>query len=74
MRKIAQIEILIADPNRYSVKGWENLVIEAKWNLSRLTDVVERIEQTRPLIRIEDATTVGDVSVRRGERKMVRRM
>jgi transcriptional regulator of heat shock response len=52
--EIAQIEALIAEPNRYSVKGWENLVIEAKWNLSRLRTVVERIEEVRPLIKIED--------------------
>jgi hypothetical protein len=67
--EIAQIEILIGEPERYSVKGWENLVIEAQWTLSRLRTVVDRINEVRPLIKIEDSEN-GKVE----QRKMVRRM
>jgi hypothetical protein len=67
--EIAQIEILIGKPERYSVKGWENLVIEAQWTLSRLRNVVERVNEIRPLIKIDDSEN-GKVE----QRKMVRRM
>jgi hypothetical protein len=59
--EIEKLKELIAEPNRYSTKEWEKVITDLEWTARRFLNVAERMEQVRPLTRIDD--TVVDARV-----------
>jgi hypothetical protein len=53
-KHIATIKALIENPEYYSDKQWEKVLTSLEWLARRLTDVVERMEELRPLAMIDD--------------------
>jgi len=56
--EIARIEQLIEQPNRYSVKEWEKVRTGFEWTARKFTNLVERMEEARPLTKIDDTHEV----------------
>lgn len=52
--EVARIEQLIAEPARYSVKEWERVMTDIEWIARRFTALMARMEDARPLTRIDD--------------------
>ena len=53
-KHIDTIKELIEKPNYYSVKQWEAAMGQMEWLARRLTCVVERMNELRPLIKVAD--------------------
>ena len=56
--EIARIEQLIEQPDRYSVKEWEKVRTGFEWTARKFTNLVERMEEARPLTKIDDTHEV----------------
>ena len=54
--EIARIEKLIEKPNRYSVREWEKVRTDLEWIARRFMNLVERMEEVRPLTKIDDTS------------------
>jgi len=52
--KLGKMGKLIEKPNYYSVKQWEAAMGQMEWLARRLTCVVERMNELRPLIKVAD--------------------
>jgi hypothetical protein len=48
------IRALIEKPERYSTKKWEKVRTDLEWMARRLTLLIERMDELRPLTMIED--------------------
>jgi hypothetical protein len=64
-REVARIAKLIEEPGRYSVREWEKVRTYFEWIARRFTNLVERMEEARPLTTIDD-TPVKDAVLKPG--------
>jgi hypothetical protein len=64
----ARLQQLIAEPKRYSVRQWERVMTDVEWIARRFTALRERMEEARPLTRI-DGTEPKEAVLRRGSGK-----
>ena len=64
-REVARIVKLIEEAGRYSVRQWEKVRTDLEWIARRFTNLVEQMEQARPLTRIDD-TPVKDAVLKPG--------
>jgi len=64
-REVARIVKLIEEPGRYSVREWEKVRTYFEWIARRFTNLVEQMEQARPLTTIDD-TPVKDAVLKPG--------
>jgi predicted transcriptional regulator len=64
-REVARIAKLIEEPGRYSVKEWEKVRTYFEWIARRFKNLVEQMEQARPLTTIDD-TPVKDAVLKPG--------
>ena len=53
-KHIGAIKELIETPEMYSEKQWEKVRTSLEWMARNLRDVVERMEELRPLTMVED--------------------
>jgi hypothetical protein len=53
-REVARIAKLIEEPGRYSVREWEKVRTYFEWIARRFTNLVQRMEEARPLTKIDD--------------------
>jgi hypothetical protein len=52
--EVARIVKLIEQPGRYSIREWEKVRTYFEWTARRFSNLVEQMEQARPLTRIDD--------------------
>ena len=64
-REVARIVKLIEEPGRYSVREWEKVRTNLEWTAKRFMNLVEQMEQARPLTTIDD-TPVKDAVLKPG--------
>jgi hypothetical protein len=64
-REVARIAKLIEEPSRYSTREWEKVRTYFEWIARRFTNLVEQMEQARPLTTIDD-TPVKDAVLKPG--------
>jgi hypothetical protein len=64
-REVARIVKLIEEPSRYSTREWEKVRTYFEWIARRFTNLVEQMEQARPLTTIDD-TPVKDAVLKPG--------
>jgi len=64
-REVARIVKLIEEPSRYSVREWEKVRTYFEWIARRFANLVEQMEQARPLTTIDD-TPVKDAVLKPG--------
>jgi len=73
--EVARIVKLIEEPARYSVKEWEKVRTDLEWIARRFSNLVQRMEEARPLTKIDDAKSnvedaVAAKSNNKGRRKL----
>ena len=64
-REVARIAKLIEEPGRYSVREWEKVRTYFEWIARKFANLVEQMEQARPLTTIDD-TPVKDAVLKPG--------
>jgi hypothetical protein len=52
--EVARIVKLIEEPGRYSVREWEKVRTYFEWIARRFANLVQRMEEARPLTKIDD--------------------